>query len=321
MCSYILNLKHKDIIDTFEALGLRYDHLLQTDIGNAILSSDSGDLPDIVVPFEVYLFMSDNEYIDRDGYLSEKGKQYCYLSLIMNNETEADAYIQRDILGNSIVNLIYQVFYGRGKISKKQLCNLLNFHNIFPEILCEKDISTFLILLNKYSIVVYDKKNGLFTLNEFLIEYEAFDTYFIEPSTPFSNIYNLRKALRECRGNIYWIDKHFRKEAFEIIIDGISSNGVISVTIISGNGNVTATAKNDYMLLKQELSQRSVQIEWRIIYDTSFRWHDRWIIGDNISYNIPPVLAIMRGQRSEIIETKNKIDVTPFVESSQILQV
>ena len=56
MCSYILNLKHKDIIDTFEALGLRYDRLLQTDIGNAILSSDSGDLPDTVVPFEVYLF-------------------------------------------------------------------------------------------------------------------------------------------------------------------------------------------------------------------------------------------------------------------------
>lgn len=116
----------------------------------------------------------------------------------------------------------------------------------------------------------------------------------ITPSTPFSNLLNLRKVLRRCKGKIYWIDKHFRKEGLEVIPDGIGHDGLGSITIISGKDNLTQSAYSDYQLLKAELVERNITLEWFIIDSKDFKWHDRWIIADNCCYNIPPVLAIIR---------------------------
>ena len=132
----------------------------------------------------------------------------------------------------------------------------------------------------------------------------------------FSNVYNLRKVIQACRGSIFWIDKHFRKEGLEILLDGLPFEGVSSVTIISGSDNVTQSAKLDYAALKSELSTRSIQLSWRVITDNGFKWHDRWLLADNQCYNIPPVLAIIRGQRADILQTKMALDTTPFLEAS-----
>jgi hypothetical protein len=182
-----------------------------------------------------------------------------------------------------------------------------------------KDINSLLTLLNKFSILTYDKKYGLFYLKEPTQSTYNVEQFYINPSTPFSNVYNIRKAIRSCRGSIYWIDKHFRKEGLEMIIDGLAYEGVNQVNIISSSENVTQSAKSDFERIKEELESHSIIINWRIIDNTSFKWHDRWIVADNICYNVPPVLAIIRGQRSDIIKENSKFDITEFINISVLL--
>ena len=84
--------------------------------------------------------------------------------------------------------------------------------------------------------------------------------------------------------------------------------------------NITASAKTDYLNLQAELSKRQITLNWRAIDNTTFKWHDRWLVADNQCHNIPPVLAIIRGQRAEILSTTERLDVQPFIAESTPVQ-
>ena len=105
-----------------------------------------------------------------------------------------------------------------------------------------------------------------------------------------------------------------------MLIDGLPFQGVTSVTIISGTVNITASAKTDYLNLQAELSKRQITLNWRAIDNTTFKWHDRWLVADNQCHNIPPVLAIIRGQRAEILSTTERLDVHTFIAESTPVQ-
>nr|WP_315024200.1 hypothetical protein [uncultured Aminipila sp.] len=320
--TYILSITSKAINEYIYELGSKYHRILKDNYNDKyFLVNDEETAESKAIPIELYDFFIDIDFIE-EGILTSKAKEYYELRFVLDNIEETDLIIQEHLLNNSVVNLIVQVFYGRGNINKLQICNLLNLHHISKEPITEGNISSFVVLLNKYSILTYDKKKSIVYVNEKLPRKNLdIKEYFIEPSTPFSNIYNLRKALRTCKGDIYWLDKHFRKEGLEMIIDGLSSIEVKTVTIISGTDNLTQSAKSDFVRLRDELKNRNIIIDWRIIDDGDFKWHDRWLISDTNCFNIPPVLALIRGQRSEIIKTESDISITEFVNKSYSISV
>lgn len=316
-CTYILDLSEKDNSSVIYDLGTKYDRIEECIPDRAKLISEKFPVEEKEIPYSTYLFLVDIGFVDDvDHYLTDEGKKYFEEAFILQEEENAQALIKEKLRNNPVINLIGQVFYGRGKISKEQLCNLLNYHNVTNWNITVKELNSLLVFLNKYSILTYDKKNNVFYLKEPIQPDQPIKQYFVNPTTPFSNIYNMRKVLRACRGDVYWIDKHFRKEGLEIILDGMASEGVRSYTIISGKENVTQSAKADYEMLKVELVNRSIVLNWRILDDSSFKWHDRWIVADDLCYNIPPVLSIIRGQRADIIQIDSEFDITPFMENS-----
>ena len=264
-----------------------------------------------------FTFLEEAGLLQNECYaLSESGRNLFELIFVFTDEAAADDQIVQILLKNPVVNLLCQSFYGRGKVGVEQLRVLLNYHGVGTVEINYSSAVSLLSLLNKYSIVVYDKKNKVFTVKKTGGFTEPISQYFICPDTPYSNIYNMRKVIRSCTGDMYWIDKHFRKEGFEMLVDGLPYQGVTSVTIISGKDNLTASAKTDYVNLQTELAQRQISLSWRIIDNNSFKWHDRWLVADNQCHNIPPVLAIMRGQRAEILATKERLDIQPFLAES-----
>lgn len=258
-------------------------------------------------------FFKQADLLNDDYSFSEIGKELFEIIFIFSDDLSVNNRIAQILLQNPVINLILQSFYGRGKVGVEQLRTLLNYHNVGTCELVYNDVISLLTLLNKYGIAVYDKKNKLFYIKLAGDSVAPISQYYINPDTPYSNIYNMRKVIRSCCGKIYWIDKHFRKEGFEMLVDGLPYEGVESVTIISGTDNLTASAKADYTNLQAELSQRSIALNWRTINDSAFKWHDRWLVADNQCHNIPPVLAIVRGQRAEILLTKERLDVQPFI--------
>lgn len=316
--SYILKVTEKDINSVMYDLATTYDRINKGVIlqSNTLYSerslADDKPIPDEILPFLIDIGFVD----DCDHYLTDDGKKYFEILYVLQDKSLADSYIKAKLIINPVVNLIGQVFYGRGKISIEQLRILLNYHKIAECEIESKEITILLALLNRYGIVVYDKKNKLFYLKEQITNEQPLNQYYITPSTPFSNIYNMRKALRVCQGSIYWVDKHFRKEGFEIIVDGLAYDGVKTITIISGMDNVKQNAISDFSMLKEELHNRDIELNWRIINDSSFKWHDRWLVSDNCCYNIPPVLSILKGQRADIIKLDDKLEINPFMKTS-----
>lgn len=275
-----------------------------------------------LLPYEpTFAFLDQAGLLQHESYaLSDDGKRLFEILFVFKDEASATEQIAQILLKNPVVNLLCQSFYGRGKISVEQLRVLLNYHGVGSKEVDYSGAVALLGLLNKYGVVVYDKKNKLFMVKKSGDFSEPVKQYYICPDTPYSNIYNMRKIIRACRGEIYWIDKHFRKEGFEMLIDGLPYQGVTSVTIISGMDNVTASAKTDYINLQTELSKRQIVLNWRVIDTSTFKWHDRWLVADNQCHNIPPVLAIIRGQRAEILATKERLDISQFIAESVPVQ-
>ena len=312
---YILRLADKDIRSALYDLGTMFDCVSTVD-GLPVFRSSRLQI-EKAVPDGVFEFFLSANLIDRISFcLTPDGKALFELMYIHQDISNANEALKQRLLHNPVVNLVGQVFYGRGKQSVEQLRTLLNYHSVANREIEYREVISLLTLLNKYSVVVYDKKNKLFSVKDVACGEAPIHQYYIDPSTPFSNVYNLRKVIRACRGSIFWIDKHFRKEGLEILLDGLPFEGVSSITIISGSDNVTQSAKSDYAALRNELSARLISLSWRVITDHGFKWHDRWLLADNLCYNIPPVLAIIRGQRADILRTKIALDPTPFLEAS-----
>lgn len=280
-------------------------------------SSESSVTPAVSPLTSAHQFFLESDLLSEAGHsFSDKGKSLFEALFVYHEEATGAAQIAQFLLCNPVVNLLCQYFYGRGKVAVDQLRTLLNYQQVTVDEVTYPEIISLLILLNKYGIVVYDKKNKMFLVKAIDGSVHPISQYYIQPETPFSNIYNMRKVIRTCRGDVFWIDKHFRKEGFELLLDGLPYEGISSVTIISGADNLTASARADYTALQSELGNRGVSLTWRVINNPSFKWHDRWLVADNQCHNIPPVLAIIRGQRSDILRAKEHLDIESFVSES-----
>ncbi len=171
-------------------------------------------------------------------------------------------------------------------------------------------LTHFLDMLNYAGIISYQKK-----LREVKILVSP-DTpcvpknIFIDPSRPFSNIVWIKRVLGECEGTIYWLDKHFQKEALEWLWAVADANKIKEIRILSldlGDVNLGTDAKKAYKRFKKEMTNKGIDVTWAIIDSREIRdTHDRWIMGENeYLRNIPNVNAISSGQRSEMNYSEN----------------
>jgi len=62
-----------------------------------------------------------------------------------------------------------------------------------------------------------------------------------------------------------------------------------------------------YKDLKKELKGDGVKCELRVITDKKLKAdiHDRWVISENLCYNMPSTDTVVRGQYSEVKRTAN----------------
>jgi hypothetical protein len=292
-----LNIGWKTVVETIRKLGLHEN----TD-SNAVSFLN-----------EIGLVTSDSGI----NKLTKTGEQVFRHMFVLNDEQTAAQLIAQSLWAHPVVHLIGQVFFGRGSISKQQLLHLLIHHHILTaDAQTADDLGTFLTLLNRFHIVRYDRKSGTFVVEPPSIPITPLTNYFVDETTPYSNILHLKKILRSLKGHVYWLDKHFRKEGLEFVVDSADGRNISSFTIVSGPDNVTSSAKTDFMRAQVELNQRNISLQWYVCNEQSFlsKWHDRWLLGDNLVYNIPPVLSLIKGQQSELLLTENRPNITKFLE-------
>ena len=147
----------------------------------------------------------------------------------------------------------------------------------------------------------------------FEVIHKSSDTKLLSPAKPFSNKKALRDIISACEKHIYWIDKYFSKVGLDLLSDSLNTNKVKNIRILMLSEKIDKKFNALFEDLKEELKGKDVKCELKVITDNKLKAqiHDRWIISENLCYNIPSTDTIARGQYSEVKETTNK---PPFAE-------
>lgn len=263
---------------------------------NKTLSYKQSDL-DASLSFLKYI-----SFIDDDCNLSEIGRTYYTEKFVLADEEKSLEILYCALKETKSVQMICQIMWGKTKINKENILNLLYVEKVIDPSM-KVDLGPFLSILNKCNIISYNKKSGLIkVLYNPQTENISAKSLFVAPGKPFTNIMHLRKILGDCDGYIWWLDKHFGSKGFEPLIEAVDANKVKDIKILAGNSNVNDQMKKDFKRFQTEMNDRGINVECRVLLDKNIfhNIHDRWIIANNVTYNVPPINSIYKGQYAEI---------------------
>ena len=247
--------------------------------------------------------------------LTSRGKEYYIQMFIKNNEVEAKKILSEALKLHPAIILISQILSGSKNIKRINIYNLLKHHNFDFDFPKEVELNNFLEIL-KFGNIIFYNKNTRDVKVLWQQEAESLSAHqFISSDTPFSNIKRLKDIIKSLKGTVYWIDKHFDKKAFDILVDSVDASKISNFIIISGEANKTQSAVNEFLKLKGELHNKGTNIEWKIITDQNIlsSFHDRWLCDSKDAWNIPPVNSIFKGQESEMLRTSNKPNINKLL--------
>lgn len=243
--------------------------------------------------------------------LTDAGKRYFELRFIKNQFKEAKSTLRDQLSSFPPAELIIQLLWGVPRASKSNVQSLLTSHVTFRNF--SKDtLRAFLKVLKHAGVISHNRLTGSIRVLVKPTAEETPQNVFIAPETPYSNIMRLRQILSECRGFIYWLDKHFFKIGLKDIWEVADGTRVQHIHILSLQlkDNLNQDAKDEYNRLKQELVRKGISLEWRIIESQKIKdIHDRWIISKNRAYNVPDINSIHSGKKSELIRSSNHKEV------------
>ena len=256
-------------------------------------------------------YLQNISFITKNGELTEIGKKF-YTELFVCNDDTAYSTLANSLKKTEPVQLICQILWGRKNLTKNNIYSLLLVERMVDEKFKEDDLGSFLSILNKCNILNYSKKSGTIEiLYNPKINSDKPTALFLSPDTPYSNIKALHETIRSCKKFIWWFDKHFSAKGLEPLSEELNGNQVDEIRLLIGSANVNDKLKNNFKRFEVEMSKRGIKAELRVIYNKELlnTIHDRWIVSENVCYNLPPINTIYQGQYAEIKNTKN---IPPF---------
>lgn len=242
------------------------------------------------------------------GELTEAGRAI-FESLYIRCDSEEINILYPLLLAFPPTVALQQYLWGVPKITVEQALTVLKTTG-FWVYESSSPLTHFLDILNYAGIVNYHKKSREVKILVSPDTPRVPKNVFIDPLRPFSNIVWIKRVLGECEGSIYWLDKHFQKEALEWLWAIADANKIKEIRILSldlGDANLSTDAKKMYERFRKEMANKRIAVKWATIDSREIRdAHDRWIIGGNeYLRNVPNVNAISSGQRSEMNYSEN----------------
>ncbi len=141
----------------------------------------------------------------------------------------------------------------------------------------------------------------------FEVIHKPIDVKLLSPEKPFSNKKVIRDIISSCQKHIYWVDKYFSRAGLDWLSESLNNSKVKDIRILMSSEKVDKKFLSLYKDLKEEFKNDGIKCELRVISDNKLNAdiHDRWIISENLCYNMPSTDTIARGQYSEVKRTAN----------------
>ncbi len=167
------------------------------------------------------------------------------------------------------------------------------------------------VVLNGAGIVAWsNRRQTIRILAELPEEGDRFEPVVrvIERDRPFSNAMHLRQMLRSCEGYLHWAEPHLPRKVLESLVLEVDSARVKEIKLVSRppKEEELAAYTTDWHRFSREVAAVGVVAEWRLVHPRALDLHDRYIIGKNSVWNVPPVNSIHKGDYAEAFKTENR---------------
>lgn len=134
------------------------------------------------------------------------------------------------------------------------------------------------------------------------------DTY-LDPGQPFSNDLAIRRVLRRLSGTILWYEQHMDRKALELMMDEIPTAEVDQIRLLSGPSHVSSKTKRAFDRFANELREKGVLVEWRVLPTDQARLiHARVIADDDQTFEVPPLNSVLAGAVDSIRTSEMPLD-------------
>jgi hypothetical protein len=240
-----------------------------------------------------------------DGELTRTGKAFEEAVWIYDDEATAARLFRDALLGLPATQALLQGLHGRGPVSFGGTHHFMARHGLADRS-DQTKLRAFLVVLNAAGIVAYSNKLQSVRTLAPVPEERAASLRVVEPERPYSNVLALRETLRSCEGYIHWAEVHLDRKAMEPLSYEADGTRITEIRLLSGPANATEDALKDLKRFTREMKRLGITVEWRIIPNKNLDWHDRFILGRNQAWNVPPVNTLHKGYYSELTRTSQR---------------
>lgn len=241
--------------------------------------------------------------LTEEGQLTAAGKAFEDAAWVYDDDATAARLFRDALLGLPATQALLQGLHGRGPVSFAGTHHFMARHD-----LAERDdqstLRAFLVALNAAGIVAYSKKLQTVRTLAPVPEEQAASLRVVEPERPYSNVLALRETLRACDDYIWWAEVHLDRKVLEPLSYEADGARITEIRLLSGPANANDDTNKDLKRFTAEMKHLGIAIEWRIVPRKELVWHDRYILGRNQAWNVPPVNTLHKGDYSELSRTR-----------------
>jgi hypothetical protein len=249
-----------------------------------------------------------------DGFrLSDSGRAFDDAANVYRSTADGMDLLRHAYMSLPAVQVLMQGLHGRGAVPADGAHHMVARHHLFDP-RDREGFGALLRALNELRVIAYAKRQGSVRLVVPIADEESEEPVVVrvvQTDTPFSNRRHLRETLRECEGYIWWADPHFHKSGFEPLADEAEPARIDAIRILTGSRPTPAEIASHYEPFIEEMANRGINVECRVVAPPDREWHDRFIVGRNVVWNSPPINTVTKGDYSEFTKTDNR---PPFEE-------
>jgi hypothetical protein len=233
------------------------------------------------------------------GSLTVEARDVYEAAFVYANDDATRAACRAVLTRQPITQALLQTLSGRPPMAFDGVLHLLALHHLAsvdePSVL-----RRFLATLNELGLVVWSSKNQ--TVRGAGLEQEIIEKpriRVIQPDRPYTNVMHLRYLLRECAEYIWWAEPHLNQKALEPLATEVDPARVSEIHLLSGPTAIDDTTRRDWHRFKKEMAAVNINAEWRVLAKNAVPFHDRYLMGREGAWNVPPVNSLYKGSYAE----------------------
>ena len=116
---------------------------------------------------------------------------------------------------------------------------------------------------------------------------------FLQANRPYTNTRLVRDLIAQLSGDIYWLDRHLELRALDIVGSSVVEGRHKSITLIR-EGKPEERLVRQASSLREELGAKQVEFDFLFVSARDSRIHDRWLLGSEGAWTLPPASALGR---------------------------